>query len=70
VELALVHDRITADGVTTVKGEDTYGMLSLSLGFQIRRRWAIVPAVQLPLADQGVSSVFGIGLVIALGGNT
>ena len=69
-ELALVHDRITADGVATVTNTDTYGMLSMSLGFLIRRRWAIVPAVQIPLADDGVSSVFGIGLVVAVGGNS
>jgi len=69
-ELALVHDRITAETTTTEKFEDTYGLLSMSLGFQIRRRWAIVPVVQIPLADEGLSSTFGLSLVIALGGNS
>lgn len=68
-ELALVHDRITADGTGTTT-TDTYGILSMSLGFQIRQRWAIVPAVVIPLADDGVSSEFGIGLVVALGGGS
>ncbi|MEQ1857040.1 MAG: hypothetical protein ABL963_11235 [Longimicrobiales bacterium] len=69
-EVVVARDRIRTDAGAsgTADTYDTYGLVTLSMGFLMRRqRAALAPSVQIPVASDGGSAVFGIGVTLAFG---
>jgi len=72
VELSLVRDAQSVDlGVSgTAKHDDTYGVLTFSLGFLVSRRRAVIaPVVRIPLASDDGSVGAGASVAFAIGGD-
>lgn len=57
------------DGVDDLTESDTYGQLSLGLGFVFARRFGITPAVMIPVGLEGADPMFALSARLALGGS-
>jgi hypothetical protein len=68
-QLALVYQRITADGGTSgeITESDTTGALVLGAGFMFNQRFSIGPAVTIPISSEDGDTTFGIGFAVAVG---
>ncbi len=71
VELGLARDRVHSDAGAsgTSTSHETYGLVTLSMGFLMRRQHAsMAPSIQLPVSADGRTARFGLSLAFGFGG--
>jgi hypothetical protein len=68
-ELGLAYQRISVDAgpLGEETESETDGFLVLALGVVFNQRFAVGPAVSIPIASDGGDTTFGIGLAVAVG---